>query len=356
MTDHIGASGASRYVPDGGIGTGGFSNVIFCTDMHLSRKVAIKVIKSKEELKRIEDEINALLKLRSKHVVQVYDILDLPKGGVGIVLEYIDGEDLLESPVPNTSEREYLLALWQIATGISDIHGENIIHRDIKPNNMKRDSEGIIKIFDFGLSRDSDSGETTGFKGTYGFAAPELFQEEPSFTQAVDVYAFGATAIYLALGTLPPELLIKTGPEKLVTDAYGAGVISGYPDLAALLTQCMSSDPLERPTVKSIRSELSKYLLKDEHLGVLVSNNKPYMVNKKHQRVRVKNELGKYTIAYNGFDFFFESVEDEVFVNRIPAAVGQRLNGSCVIAIGNHDRGSSRNFASFDISNPEVTF
>lgn len=340
------------------MGAGGFSNVLFCTDTHLERRVAIKFIQNEEELHRIEDEINALLKLRSKHVVQVYDILELEQaeGGVGIVLEFVTGKDLLASPIPNNSEREYLHALWQISSGIADIHGANIIHRDIKPNNIKRDSEGIIKIFDFGLSRDSESGKTTGFKGTFGFAAPELFHEEPDFTQAVDIYAFGATAIYLATGSIPKELLIKTGPTDLVTDVYAGSFVAKFPELKSLLIQCLSRDPFHRPKINSIREQLSKYLLRDEHLGVLVFDNVPRFIKRDNRRVRVNSNLGEYIINYNGIEFFFELVTGEVFMNRIPATVGQIIAGSCVIAIGDHGRGSQRVFGSFDVSNPEVTF
>ena len=197
-----------RYEPDGEIKSGGFGNVVFCEDQHLSRRVAIKFIQDPSDYKRLLDEINALLQLRSKHVVQVYDIIEGQDGDIGIVEEFIDGDDLWNHSFPKASIENYLKTLWQISSGIADIHDSGIIHRDIKPNNMKLDDEGIIKIFDFGLAREEGlQAKTKGFLGTQGFAAPELYKTETvPFSKAVDVYAFGAAAYFLTGDDFPKEL------------------------------------------------------------------------------------------------------------------------------------------------------
>jgi serine/threonine-protein kinase len=79
--------------------------------------------------------------------------------------------------------------LYQVATGLSDLHAQGIIHRDIKPDNIKIDESGLVKIFDFGLARFSGvNNETQGFAGTFGYAAPELLTDETNdFTEAIDV-------------------------------------------------------------------------------------------------------------------------------------------------------------------------
>lgn len=74
---------------DGGMGT-----IFVCNDRILERKVAIKFIQAHEENRRILDELNALMKVRSKHVVQVYDVIEDNERGLGIVQEYIYGNDL----------------------------------------------------------------------------------------------------------------------------------------------------------------------------------------------------------------------------------------------------------------------
>ena len=64
----------TRYVHNGSSGSGGFSDVLYCIDSHLGRSVAIKTIRDPDEFERLQDEISALLKLRSKHVVLTYAV------------------------------------------------------------------------------------------------------------------------------------------------------------------------------------------------------------------------------------------------------------------------------------------
>ena len=145
---------AGRYVINGAALAGGMGTVYPCNDEILERNVAVKVLQDSAEARRQIDELAALLKLRSKHVVQVYDILKLDAGQIGIVQEFINGTDLFDSATAASTTLEVYKQLWQIASGIADIHSAGVIHRDIKLNNMKLDGEGIIKIFDFGLARD----------------------------------------------------------------------------------------------------------------------------------------------------------------------------------------------------------
>ncbi len=133
------------------------ATVFMCTDSVLERSVALKVMPNSSNTRRLKDELNALFKIRSKHVVQVYDVC-VDDNNVGIIQEYVDGKDLFSEDLAPTDCKNYLQMLWQISSGISDIHDEGLIHRDIKPNNMKIDREGILKIFDFGLAQRGRSG------------------------------------------------------------------------------------------------------------------------------------------------------------------------------------------------------
>lgn len=163
-------------------------SVLPCKDLTLQRDVAIKVIHGATHRRRMLDELSALAKMRSKHVVQVYDVLQPSRDEIGIVQEFISGVDLFDEGASPDDTTGFYKQIWQIASGISDIHALGVIHRDIKPNNMKIDSEGVVKIFDFGLARDEGpSAATMGFVGTRGFAAPELYRGPVRFTKAVDV-------------------------------------------------------------------------------------------------------------------------------------------------------------------------
>lgn len=337
--------------------SGGFGDVIFCNDEVLQRLVAIKILKDPTQFERINDEISALLKLRSKHVVQVYDVVDSQPTEKYLILEYINGEDLFTTGYPQQSLDNYLKTLWQVASGIKDIHDVGLIHRDIKPNNMKLDDEGIIKIFDFGLSRDEvDGAETIGFKGTHGFAAPELYHHSHvEFTKEIDIYAFGATALYLAEGDLPQELRKVTGPSELTQDVYTHSLISEYQDLIDILKKCLAQNPNERPDIGLVKAVLEKYLLKGKHQALAVSRDRVVILNADRERARLEvPKIGQFIIEYDGFGFYMDQVSGDVFINNIPVHGRCALEGSTVITVGLPELGMNRNYLTFDISNPEV--
>lgn len=334
---------------------GGMGSVHLCYDQTLERKVAIKVIHNPKNERRIIDEVDALLKLRSKHVVQVYDIIRVGKGK-GIVQEYVEGSDLWETPDCTLSSGELCKQLWQIASGIEDIHRAGVIHRDIKPNNIKNDLEGVIKIFDFGLARDEGmSASTVGFVGTFGFAAPELFDDNPKFTTAVDVYGFGATAFHLIAGGLPKYMQKPTRPVELPSNSLDE-FKCGLPDSALrVIESCLAVEVNARPTMTQVRETLAKDLLRNRHRALLVHKGEASYLHSERKAVRASwDGVGSITIRYDGLVFFAGEVEGDVYINYAPAVKGQELPGSCVIALGAPTRGATRMFLTFDVSHPEV--
>jgi serine/threonine-protein kinase len=347
-----------RYVLDGDSGNGGFSDVLYCNDLHLQRRVAIKTIRDANETKRLDDEIAALLQLRSKHVVQVFDIVS-NDNSFAIVMEYIDGEDLFESKYHLQSDVHLLKTLWQIASGISDIHDSGLIHRDIKPNNMKLDREDIVKIFDFGLSRNSGKeAVTVGFKGTRGFSAPEQYAEsEVAFTSAIDVYAFGVTALSLATNCIPKALLAMP-PREIKTGAFDCEYLDPISSLKLIFERCLEHDPNNRPSITAIRNEIGKYLLHDMHQAIAVMDGQgAHVLNSSSRTVKLKfGDIGSFEIYYDGLSFLLKNVVGEVFVNNTPAQSDSEIPGACVVGLGKLGRRSNeRRFVTFDVSNPEVT-
>lgn len=352
-----------RYKDSGGFSSGGMGTVVFCEDTVLERKVAVKFIKNKSDHRRMLDELAALMKVRSKHVVQVYDFLKIDGLGLGIVQEYIDGKDLFEvvaSKRPDTLS--FYKDIWQLASGIGDIHSVGIIHRDIKPNNVKVDPEGVMKIFDFGLARnDGADACTMGFIGTHGFAAPELYSPSAEFTSAVDVYAFGATALFLGAGGLPQDLL-KPYLRVLSSDFFSALAFYIAPDIVDVLNRCLHPTPELRPSIIEVRDELAKHILYDMHQALVVYKGQAKYLGAKQRSITLnlnerdsKNNIGIVNVDYDGLKFYVAKVSGEVFVNNTEIYVGYELPGSCVVALGSAQRESyNRAFITFDLSHPEI--
>ncbi|MER9841758.1 protein kinase [Mesorhizobium australicum] len=193
---------------------GGMSDTLVCLDANLQRKVVVKSLKAGIEKHRLMDELSALADIRSKYVVQVLDVLRDGTDIVGFVEEFIEGSDL--KPLEASSDEVRCLGrLYSIISGIRDIHGAGRVHRDIKPDNMKLDMAGVLKVFDFGLAKLQNNAKTKQLYFTQFYTAPEVFKADKdgnhNFTTAVDVYAFGATALWLLNGgNLPPRTWLRT--------------------------------------------------------------------------------------------------------------------------------------------------
>jgi serine/threonine protein kinase len=334
---------------------GGMGDIYLCDDLHLKRGVILKMLKEGEEARRLLDEQKALLKLRSKHVVQLYDVIKVmvdSKPQTGLILEHIPGKDLEYATFK--PDDGLLKVLWQVACGLLDIHKSNIIHRDIKPNNIRIDSSGVIKILDFGLARNSGvDSKTRSIIGTAGFLAPELWGSSTiSFSKAIDIYAFAVMALSLVTKYLPNELLQQ--PPVPVPRGSVATLLNGLPDdVISMLEACLNYNPGDRPTIDVVEAVLRQHLLFNRHRGLLILSASTYELSAKTPTVVVSSgSTEKLGIKYDGLRFTVTSVTGVVLVNNTPVSIGQELPGCCVIGFG--PRNTYRNFVTFDVSNPEV--
>jgi eukaryotic-like serine/threonine-protein kinase len=348
----------SRYVPTGKVLTGGMGEILICQDQSLEREVAIKFIQNVRDQRRLFDEVAALQKIRSKHVVQIFDVfINESDRRIGIVQEYVSGNDLVFfTEKKSISIHEYLKILYQIASGISDIHAQGLIHRDVKPNNIKFDQSNIIKIFDFGLARFSGKNDSTlGFAGTNGFAAPELYRSGlVSFTNAIDTYAFGITAWYLS-GIKIPEALSKVPPSFTNVQSFSSLPLEIPESIVNLLDRTLSEDLNNRPLMSDITDLLGNHLLRDKHRALLIYGQNTYTLSSTRRLVKLDDQnYGSLHIRYDGLDFLIDFVRGEVFVNNQAVQRGQILPKDCVITLGDSSHGANRIFITFDISNPQV--
>jgi len=345
----------TRYQVISGAMPGGFGTAHICNDANLNRKVVIKQITDKSQLKRLVDEIIALQRVKSKYVVQIYDVIvDNSNGDIAFVEEFLPNSDLMAFHSSGFSVEQFYSALFQIACGLRDIHACNIVHRDVKPNNMKYDQDNAIKLFDFGLAKvDPLPATTLVLSGTPGFMAPELYASN-FIDRPVDVYAFGATAFFLATGALPPTA--NTGfiaPRALVSGESIELFVSGISkSVAACIDACLSLDPSNRPDMAHICRLLKRELLFDKHRAMVSDGAKVLVLNRTNRKVKaLRGSTDSIEIEYDGYDFCATSVTGTVEINNVIAAPNQVLSGSYVFVLGNSGQ---RKFVTFDVSHPEV--
>jgi serine/threonine-protein kinase len=338
---------------------GGMATALLYKDKHLDREVIIKVLHSNTEQKRLIDEVKALGAVRSKHVVEIYDVIKNTSGKVrAVVVEYVPGSDL-SSKLGHCGTAEILQIAFAIASGLSDIHRVGQIHRDIKPENMKFDAEGCLKIFDFGLSRTEElDAKTSGAVGTLGYLAPELCvadDEDVNFSQAVDIYAFASTILALINGSVPKAM--RAIPPTLPCPAADFSKQKVLLPLAvsAVLNKCLDKDPDERPLIGQVLSVISLHLLEGQHRASLVVGGKVYNLHSGNKSVKVNSgNLGSFDLAYDGFVFTLTPTGGYVYINNVITALSVQLPGSCVVTLGPPSAGLNRAYVPVDVSHPEV--
>lgn len=351
-----------RYQPVGPPASGGMSHATLCRDTHLNRDVIVKELQAGEEQRRLMDEITALGSVRSKHVVQIYDVVRNETGDVvGLVEENIPGDDL-ETLIPITDPGQFLRIAYGIACGIADIHAVNVVHRDIKPNNIKFDAEGCPKIFDFGLARDNSTGEaaTQGAVGTRGYMPPEICvepHEHAALGQPVDVYAFGATLLKMVRGRLPNQL--RALPPLLpCSDANFASQSLVLPQqIASLANACLAASAGDRPTMPQIRDAIGGELLRDGHKATFVFNGEVHVLSANRRAVNITiPQKGVARVSYDGLKFMITPTSGAVYVNNVQVAVNKPyvLPGSCVLTFGIPALTWARTHIPLDVSHPEV--
>jgi serine/threonine protein kinase len=177
-------------------------------------EVALKVMHSQyaenEQLReRFNREATVCMKLQHKGIVKVYDIIE-EQGRLGLVMELVSGRPLSViigkevGPIP--WERAQPI-FFQVLDAVSYAHKNGVIHRDIKPENIMVTENKVVKILDFGIAKDLQSGQTktgTGM-GTVGYMAPEQFTNAKAVDHRSDIYALGMTLYEMVAGRLPWE-------------------------------------------------------------------------------------------------------------------------------------------------------
>ncbi len=242
------------------IGAGGFGVVYRAKDALIGRHVALKVVHDQglgplpaETRKKILDEAQALGKLAHPNVAALYHVHALEDGGLMLELEYVEGaslESILKAggrlPVA-----EAVAVARDLASGLRAAHEAHVVHGDVKPANVIRRKDGVMKIVDFGLARhlesDGRGSSTTHLAGTPLYMSPEVINGE-GHVPASDVWGLGAVLYRALSGRLPFDApgivplfyaIVEATPKPLPADVP--------PSIARLVMACLEKRPEDRP-------------------------------------------------------------------------------------------------------------
>lgn len=285
------------YRVDGYLSSGGFGNTYVATHVNFGKQYAIKeffmdgvnerdnnssTVKVSNESKvdeftgqrsKFYKEAQRLHNLDNRHIVRVYDLFD-ENGTTYYVMDYIDGENLRDRLVRTgrpMSEQEVEDVLRQVLDALDEVHRQGLWHMDLKPANIMMDRKGIVKLIDFGASKqfNSDKGgalSTSAVTYTNGYAPREQMERNyQKFGPWTDFYALGATLYNLLTNRKPPmpsDIDDDRTPDKQYILPKPAGVSDYMWDLVLWLMKTHRSD---RP--QSV-SDITNYL-DDDGSGVV---------------------------------------------------------------------------------------
>ena len=263
---------SNRYLIKERIGIGGMAEVYEGQDQVLGRKIAVKVMlpqyaEDATFVARFKQEAAAAANLQSPYIVNVYD-WGQDSDTSFIVMEYVHGSDLKTAIQQRgaINQRKVAEIGSQVAQALSVAHGLDIIHRDIKPQNIMIQPDGNVKVMDFGIAQAKNSvkTKTSAVLGTAHYISPEQAQGK-ELSPASDIYSLGVVLYEAATGQLPfdgPDAVsvaLKQVQEQPVPPRNVNPAID--PDLETIIMTAMSKNPRERfGTARDMRKALNDFL------------------------------------------------------------------------------------------------
>jgi len=245
------------------IGRGGMGVVYLAHDTKLDRSVAIKSMPAKltgdsTTRLRLRREAKLLASLNHPNIAVIYDIVEQDDGADYLILEYVPGQTLAERIAREPLKLEKALSIGrQVAEAVSAAHKKGVVHRDLKPGNIKITPDGRVKVLDFGLAKapvsEDKSGDITATEpghviGTPAYMSPEQARGKDT-DHRTDIWSFGCIMYQMLSGKLPFE-------GKTATDTLSC-IIERKPDwellpqetpanIRVLLRRCLEKDPDRR--------------------------------------------------------------------------------------------------------------
>ncbi len=258
------------YELTGAAGAGSMGRVYQAkrVDGRFDHTVAIKFLTlgaSEDVQRRFKSEIQILARLSHPNIVSLIDG-GSDQGVHYLVMQWIDGQPL-NLASRNCTQSQQLDLFFQLLKAVDHAHRHLVIHRDLKPSNVMVDREGQVKLLDFGISKELDSGATqTQALMTPRYAAPEQILGQP-VSVATDIFSLGMLLFEVLAEKLPPmpssgslESLVDYARTLALPDVAQLADSTVHPDLSAIVERCLMREPERRyATVADLERDLRRY-------------------------------------------------------------------------------------------------
>ncbi|CAK9302539.1 unnamed protein product [Gordionus sp. m RMFG-2023] len=249
------------------LGEGSYAKVKLAHSELMQKRVAIKII-NKQKAKRdfvekfLPRELSIIKKMHHPNIIEIFDIIHvgykiyviMELAGHGDLLQYIKLKGALD-------ERRAKRMFSELTSGVSYLHHNNIVHRDLKCENLLLDINNSIKISDFGFARFYDGSELSKtYCGSAAYAAPEILQGNPYVCPLYDIWSMGVILYIMVCGSMPYDdsnikKMIKDQMEKKVGFSRSKKLSA---EVKELIYKLLESDISKRARISDIKT--SKWL------------------------------------------------------------------------------------------------
>ena len=292
------------------VGHGAFGEVYRAWDPDLEREVALKLlmpraVTSDADYQQVLREARALASVRHPNVVSVYGV-DRHDERVGFWTDFVHGQTLSSLVRTNGAFgcREAALIGIDVTRALAAVHRAGLLHRDIKAENVMRESGGRILLMDFGLSA---LPHQQSLAGTPSYMAPELFRGDRA-TVVSDIYAVGVLLFFLVTGEYPAEIKGISAETADQIARTRRSLVDLRPDLpdgfSRAIERCLSVDPAARyPSAGQLANALSEVLT-----GTALSPASPeFQTSPPRRRTLAVPAIALVVLAVGGAAYYFSS-------------------------------------------------